>query len=132
VQQYTCNKTGEDNQEWTFMPRGTDKAGYQLYWIRNADDNFCIDPPGVATVASSTELSETGCFDQDNQYFRLEPKVTSEGWKYYWLRNTAADMCLDVPGPGTGGPESRLALVPCRSGDDHEWALVEKSEWSGR
>ena len=37
--------------------------------------------------------------------------------------------CIDVPGPGTGGPEARLALVPCMANDDHEWALVEKSEW---
>jgi ricin-type beta-trefoil lectin protein len=130
VQQYACNKTGEDNQEWTFMPRGKDAAGYQLYWIRNDDDNYCIDAPGVGAVASSTELDETGCFDEgDNQYFRLEPKLTSDGFKYYWLRNTVADMCIDVPGAGTGGPEARLALVPCMAGDDHEWALVEKSEW---
>jgi hypothetical protein len=129
VPQYPCAKTGEDNQEWTFMPRATDSAGYQLYWIRNVDDNFCIDAPGVGKVPSSSNLSETGCSDQDNQYFRLEPKLTSGGFQYYWLRNTVADMCIDVPGPGTGGPDARLALVPCMSNDDHEWALVQKSEW---
>jgi hypothetical protein len=129
VSQYPCFKTGDDNQEWTFMPRATDGAGYQLYWIRNIDDNFCIDPSGLGKVASGTPLNETGCFDQDNQYFRLEPKVTSGGFQYYWLRNTVTDMCLDVSGPGNGGPDARLMLVPCLSGDDHEWALVEKSEW---
>lgn len=129
VNQAPCNKTGDDNEEWTFEPRAVDGKGYQLYWIRNADDGFCLDPPGNSTVSSGTELGETGCYDQDNQYFRLEPKKTSGGFKYYWLRNTVADMCVDVPGVGSGGADARLALVPCQSNDDHEWALVEKSEW---
>ena len=129
VDQYPCFKTGDDNQDWTFVPRGTDGAGYQLYWIRNIDDNFCIDPTGLGRVASGTPLHETVCFDQDNQYFRLEPKVTSGGFQYYWLRNTVTDMCLEVSGPGNGGPEAPLLLLHCVSGDDHEWALVEKSEW---
>ncbi|GGK95860.1 RICIN domain-containing protein [Mangrovihabitans endophyticus] len=129
VNQSHCAKTYEDNQEWSFEPRAADDEGFQLYWIRNADDGFCIDPPTREAVASGTELDETGCFDQDNQYFRLEPKQTSDGFAYYWLRNTVADMCLDVPGPGNGGADIRLALVPCLDNDDHEWALVEKSEW---
>jgi hypothetical protein len=129
VNQFPCDKTVDDNQEWTFEPRGADSQGYQLYWIRNADDGFCLDPPGIGTVASGSPLDETGCFDQDNQYFRLEPKTTAGGFAYYWLRNTVADMCLDVPGKGDGGPNAQLDLVPCLSHDDHEWALVEKAEW---
>jgi ricin-type beta-trefoil lectin protein len=129
VTQFTCAKTGDDNQEWTFEPRAVDGEGYQLYWIRNTDDGFCVDPPGNEAVASGTELTETGCFDQDNQYFRLEPKKTAGGFVYYWLRNTVAGMCLDVPGAGNGGADVRLALVPCLANDDHEWALLEKSEW---
>ncbi|GAA2655837.1 RICIN domain-containing protein [Paractinoplanes durhamensis] len=129
VTQFTCNKTGDDNQEWTFEPRAVDGDGYQLYWIRNTDDGFCIDPPGAEAVTSGAELSETGCFDQDNQYFRLEPKRTANGFTYYWLRNTVANMCIDVPGPGNGGADLRLALIPCLANDDHDWALVEKTEW---
>jgi hypothetical protein len=129
VNQFPCTKTGDDNQEWSFEPRTVDGNGNQLYWIRNTDDGFCIDVPGQGPVPSSTLLDETGCFDQDNQNFRLEPKVTKGGFTYYWLRNTVADMCIDVDGPGTGGPSARLTLVPCMSNDDHEWALVEKSEW---
>ncbi|MGI5148773.1 RICIN domain-containing protein [Plantactinospora sp. CA-294935] len=129
VNQFTCNRTGDDNQEWTFEPRAVDGEGYQLYWIRNADDGFCVDPPGLETVQPATTLNETGCSDRDNQYFRLEPKKTSGGLAYYWLRNTAADMCLDVLGVGSGGDAARLTLFPCHSNDDHEWALVEKSEW---
>jgi hypothetical protein len=129
VNQFTCAKNTEDNQEWSFVPRAKDSQGYQLYWIRNVDDGFCIDPPGVGTVANETQLNTTGCFDQDNQYFRLEPKRVSGGFQYYWLRNIVTDMCLEVPGSGTGGPEARLQFVPCLANDDHDWALVEKSEW---
>jgi hypothetical protein len=129
VNQFPCAKTGDDNQEWTFEPRRVDAGGYQLYWIRNADDGYCIDPPGNSAVAQSTLLNESNCFDDDNQYFRLEPRTTSGGFTYYWLRNTASDMCLEVDGDANGGPDARLALFPCKTGDDHEWALVEKSEW---
>lgn len=129
VNQFPCAKNIEDNQEWWFEPRAVDGAGNQLYWIRNIDDKFCIDPPGLEAVAAGTGLNETGCFDRDNQYFRLEPKKSSKGLQYYWLRNTASNMCLDVPGRGDGGRDARLALAPCQANDDHEWALVEKSEW---
>jgi hypothetical protein len=130
VTQFTCGKTGDDNQEWTFEPRAVDGAGNQLYWIRNTDDGFCVDAPGAETVESGASLSETGCFDQDNQYYRIEPKRTANGFTYYWLRNSVAnDMCIDVPGGGNGGPDARLALVPCLANDDHDWALVQKSEW---
>jgi hypothetical protein len=129
VNQSNCTKTGDDNQEWTFEPRAVDGEGYQLYWIRNTDDGYCIDPPGIQGVASGTEISETGCFDQDNQHFRLEPKKTVGGLVHYWLRNAVTGMCLDVPGEGNGPADVRLGLVPCLANDDHEWALVVKSEW---
>jgi len=129
VNQFPCAKTGTDNQEFTFVPRSVDGDGYQLYWIRNVDDGWCVDPPGTSTVTSSTSLDETGCYDADNQYFRLEPRFTSGGFQYYWLRNTVANMCLDVPGKADGGADARLALVPCLANDDHDWALVQKSEW---
>ncbi|MEV6301347.1 RICIN domain-containing protein [Actinoplanes sp. NPDC051861] len=129
VTQFTCVKSGDDNQEWTFEPRAVDGQGNQLYWIRNADDGFCIDPPGVEGVASGTALNETGCFDDDNQYFRLESKRSAGGLVYYWLRNTVTDMCVDVPGAGDGGPDVQLTVVPCLANDDHDWALVERSKW---
>ncbi|MFF5055240.1 RICIN domain-containing protein [Micromonospora sp. NPDC000663] len=129
VGQFTCAKTGDDNQEWTFELRGTDRDGYQLYWVRNKDDGFCLDAPGIGKVESNTPVNETGCYDNDNQYFRLEPKVTSGGWQYYWLRNTASKLCLDIPSEGNADPRAPLTLFACSSNNDHEWALVEKSEW---
>ncbi|MEU8656042.1 RICIN domain-containing protein [Actinoplanes philippinensis] len=129
VNQFPCAKTGDDNQEWTFEPRRVDAGGSQLYWIRNVDDGYCIDPPGNGAVAERTSLNESNCFDDDNQYFRLEPRTTSGGFAYYWLRNSASDMCLDVNGDADGGADTRLSLFPCKANDDHEWALVEKSEW---
>lgn len=130
VQQFGCNKTGTDNQQWEFVPFGADSSGNETYWIRNTSDALCIDPPGFGTVDSGTVLSEATCNQSDNQYFRLQARFTAGGFQYYWLRDTqAGDFCLDVPGVGDGGADARLDLVPCLSNDDHEWALVEKSEW---
>jgi hypothetical protein len=129
VQQFPCIKVDDDNQEWTFEPRAADADGHRLYWIRNADDGLCLDPPGTGAVPPGTGLTETGCHDQDNQHFRLEPAKTAKGFAYYRLRNAVAGMCVDVPGPGTGGIEARLVLAPCRADDDHDWALVERSAW---
>jgi hypothetical protein len=56
--------------------------------------------------------------------------MTAGGFQYYWLRNTVADdMCIDVNGKADGGPNAALTLIPCMANDDHEWALVQKSEW---
>lgn len=131
VNQSTCEEDGPDNQEWWLYAGGKDAAGNQLYWIQNADDKLCIDPPGKTTVQPRTELNEAICADGDNQYFRLELRKTLHNIRYYWLRNTVADdMCLDVSGDNDGGVDTRLALFPCRATHDHEWALIEKSKWS--
>lgn len=129
VLQAPCARTTADNQEWSFVPRSTDDSGHQLYWIRNIDDNFCIDPPGLGPVGASTPLDETGCFDQDNQYFRLEPTFRAHGRQYYWLRDVASNLCLDVPGYGTGGVNAQLQVSFCSQHDDQDWALIEKSSW---
>ncbi|HEY0532009.1 MAG TPA: RICIN domain-containing protein [Actinoplanes sp.] len=130
VEQDPCNKTGADNQQFEFVPFGTDSSGNETYWIRNTSDALCVDPPGFSTVDSGTVLSEATCNQSDNQYFRLEARFKAAGLQYYWLRDTqAGDFCLDVPGVGDGGAEVQLDLVPCVSNDDHEWALVEKSQW---
>jgi hypothetical protein len=130
VDQFTCDKTGADNQQFTFVANGVDGAGNQKYLLRNTVDGLCIDLPGEGTVAKGTQLQESNCWPNDNQSYRLEPRFTSGGFQYYRLRNTAAgDMCLDVTGPATGGPKTVLTMAPCVANDDHEWALVEKSEW---
>ena len=129
INQSTCLKTVKDNQEFAFVPRFIDSDGYQLYWIRNIVDGYCIDPPGTGAVASGTLLKETGCFDADNQYWRLEPTITAEGFQHYWLRNTASGLCLDVPGNADAGKDTQLALSYCQKNNDQDWALVQKSEW---
>jgi hypothetical protein len=130
IEQFPCNKSGTDNQQFEFVPFGADSSGNETYWIRNTSDDLCLDPPGSGTVDSGTVLSEATCNQSDNQYFRLEARFTASGFQYYWLRDTqAGDFCLDVPGVGDAGAEARLDLVPCLSNDDHEWALVKKSEW---
>ncbi|MFY1672094.1 RICIN domain-containing protein [Plantactinospora sp. WMMB334] len=129
VNQYRCAKTGTDNQEFEFVPRRVDGEGYQLYWIRNIDNQYCFDPPGRGSVPSGATVSVTNCIDpNDNQLFRLEPTLTSRGFQYYWLRNAASGLCLDVPGNSVTR-EVRLELSICRHPDDQDWALVEKAEW---
>ncbi|MCW2142264.1 Ricin-type beta-trefoil lectin domain-like [Actinoplanes cyaneus] len=131
VNQSACSAAAGSTEQWTFEPRGTDKrTDDELYWIRNVSDKLCVDPPGAGTYPSSSVLSETGCAEDDNQLFRLEKRLVDDGRQYYWLHNTATDMCIDVPGAGNGGAGVRLALVPCMAGDDHEWALTKNPESS--
>ncbi|WP_245674026.1 serine/threonine protein kinase [Actinoplanes rectilineatus] len=129
VLQDLCKKLTEDNQEFLFVPNGEDEDGNQLYWIRNTDDDMCLDVPGAEAVDAGTDVSEVQCFADDNQDYRLEKQLTSRGWDYYRLVNASSGLCLDVSGVGDGGQGARLTLTTCTSGDDHEWALVKKSEW---
>ncbi|GAB7046287.1 protein kinase domain-containing protein [Catenuloplanes indicus] len=122
VERYTCRPAEADNQEWRFVPRGVDGDGYHRYWIQNVADDLCVDVPGAGGVDPGAEVSEMTCFEQDNQHFRLEPRLDSGGRRHYWLRNTATGMCLDVSGAGP-----RLTLFPCTPDDDHEWALVRRT-----
>ena len=111
-------------------PRATDSEGFHLYWIRNVDDGFLYRSSGhgrggVEHPAQRDRVLWTGTTSTSG----WNRRSSRTGWQYYWLRNTVTNMCLDVPGAGTGGTGVQLALVPCLSGDDHEWALVEESEW---
>ncbi|MFI6244347.1 RICIN domain-containing protein [Micromonospora sp. NPDC050795] len=129
INQYGCAKRPTDNQEFAFVPAAVDSSGHQLYWIRNVDDSFCLDPPGTTTVKVGTQLIENKCHDNDNQYFRLEPRFISDGYQYYWLRNTVTGYCLNLPGAANAPPGTRLALSTCVANDDHDWALIHDSEW---
>ncbi|WP_285472068.1 RICIN domain-containing protein [Actinoplanes sp. NBRC 101535] len=131
VQQFTCGKTIKENQEWVFVPAGKDAAGYQHYRLRNTTDNLCMDPPGTGAASAGARLTTATCTGGDNQTFRLEPTTVTGGFEYYWLRNIVSDLCLDVPGAGTAtqGLDAPLQLAACNAGGDHEWALVQKSEW---
>ncbi|MGW0502850.1 RICIN domain-containing protein [Micromonospora sp. NPDC003241] len=129
VNQSRCRPHTSDNQEFAFVPRRVDSAGNQLYWIRNVASQYCLDLPGLGTVAPATPLNETGCFDDENQYWRLQPTVRSGGIAYHRIVNTASNLCLDVPGLATGGPDLRLEVFGCRADDDHDWALIRRADW---
>ncbi|WFE26065.1 RICIN domain-containing protein [Solwaraspora sp. WMMD791] len=129
VNQHRCYPDTPDNQEYAFVPRRVDSSGNQLYWIRSVTSQYCLDLPGKGSVSPATPLNETGCFDDENQYWRLQPTVKSGDVQYYWIVNTASNLCLDVPGYATGGLGVRLEVFGCRSKDDHDWALVRKANW---
>ncbi len=122
-----CAKASTDNQEWAFVPFRVGAENRQVYQIRNIDDNLCMDVPGNGVVAAGTAVSELGCSTTDNQGFWLEQKLVAGGLEYYWIRNTPSGLCLEVTAGGGSG--ARLKLAKCTSGDDHEWALVQKPEW---
>ncbi|MFI7433183.1 RICIN domain-containing protein [Micromonospora haikouensis] len=125
LQQFGCNGREVDNQEWRFEPKGSDEAGYQLYWIKNPDGGSCIDPPERAGVAPGTGLRHTWCAESDNQYFRLEQSTTSNGITYYWLRNAVSNLCVEAPDGGNG---VQLTLSECRPDNGHQWALLSHDE----
>jgi hypothetical protein len=129
VNQMTCLTKETDNQEFAFVPGGVDGDGYQLYKIRNQASGYCVDPPGIGSNPGGTVLSETGCFDGDNQDWRLEKTVKVGKFQRYWIRNAASGLCIDLPGDATAGKNTRLALSGCQKNNDQDWALVEKSEF---
>ncbi|WBB97211.1 MULTISPECIES: RICIN domain-containing protein [unclassified Solwaraspora] len=129
VLQDLCYPHTPDNQEYAFVPRRVDSSGNQLYWIRSVTSQYCLDLPGKGSVAPTTPLNETGCYDDENQYWRLQPTVKSGDIQYYWVINTASNLCLDVPGYATGGIGLRLEVYECWPDDDHDWALIRKANW---
>ncbi|MFG1610031.1 RICIN domain-containing protein [Actinoplanes sp. NPDC049265] len=129
IDQNMCIKTAADNQEFTFVPRGKDGSGRELYWIRNVSAGFCVDPPGAGSAAPLAQLSYSSCLDRDNQYFRLEPTFKAGGFQYYWLVNSASGLCVDVPGVRDPTVTLRLELWHCVHNDDQDWTMVRKSQW---
>ena len=130
VHQNLCYPHTPDNQEYAFVPRRVDGSGNQLYWIRSVTSQYCLDLPGKGSVAPATGVLETGCFDDENQYWRLQPTVRSGTTQFYRLVNTASNLCLDVTGGyGTGGLEARIEVFGCRANDDHDWALIRRADW---
>ncbi|WP_121154795.1 RICIN domain-containing protein [Micromonospora pisi] len=130
VHQNLCSPHTPDNQEYAFVPRRVDGAGNQLYWIRSVTSQYCLDLPGTSSVSLATGVYETGCFDDENQYWRLQPTVKSGKGQFYRVINTASNLCLDVTGGyGTGGLEARIEVFSCQANDDHDWALIRRANW---
>lgn len=128
VSQFDCRPADVDNQEWRFVPRAT-ADGYHMYWIQNIDDALCLDPPTAFAVDPGTGLIEMDCYDQnDNQYFRLEPKGTANGLRYFWIRNVLSDLCVAAPSDTAG---EQLILDSCGPCDDRRWALLTADEFQG-
>ncbi|WBB98243.1 RICIN domain-containing protein [Solwaraspora sp. WMMA2080] len=129
VQQNLCYVHSQDNQEYAFVPRRVDSAGNQLYWVRSVTSQYCLDLPGLGSVPAGARVYETGCFDDENQYWRLQPTVKSGDTQFYRLINTASNLCLDVLGTATGGLDERIEVTVCKGNDDHDWALIRRVNW---
>lgn len=129
VNQAPCRPDIEDNQEFSFVPVSVDGDGYQLYRIRNIDSGYCLDLPGFGANPNGTPISETGCFDGDNQDWRLEKSIKVGEIQHYWIRNTASGFCLDVPGAANAPRDYQLQISPCQKKDDHDWSLMLQTEF---
>jgi hypothetical protein len=143
VNQYQC--APNDNQNFNFVHMGDN-----IWQIKNTKDNLCLDAYGLVEVPTNAVVFEDTCSggSEDNDYWRPEfsfahyldnnsisasPCPIPRGrpcTDWYKLRNMFryqgyfyfyGPQCLDVPGPGTGGDNVRLAVYPCSANDDHEW-----------
>lgn len=141
VNQYQC--ASGDNQDFTFV-----QYAPGLWWIKNDKDGLCLDLPGTGRVAANTKVIEYTCAATDNQFwsgrFRFSVDYISgtvngfpcptaragvDCFDFYWLRNfywngsgyVESGLCLEVPGPATGGDNVQLAVYYCSDGDDHDW-----------
>ncbi|MFJ3791275.1 RICIN domain-containing protein [Kitasatospora sp. NPDC090091] len=122
VNEYTCNGTSGDNQLFYWDYQGATSNGYNLYTVRNAKDNLCLDVHDYGAVEAGAKVSEYTCDGtaNDNQQFWLLPR----GGGGSWIVNLKSGLCLDVDGVRTGGNDARLTLYYCSDNDDHSWKLI--------
>ncbi|MGW2915723.1 RICIN domain-containing protein [Streptomyces asoensis] len=125
VQQFTCIDSAGDNQLWDLEVRYPDlgPGGSALFQIRNAKDQYCMDPPGSGAQSVHAAISEADCVGTtgDNQLWWIDKQKSGA----YWIRNFAsADLCLEVAGNESSSDEVRLLLFYCTNTDDQEWRIV--------
>lgn len=122
VWQYSCNPAELDNMRFTLPERGRFADGTPYYWIRNTKDGLCLDLPFYGSVPPATKVTEYHCRDLDNQHWVFEHKGDWNGKKWYWIRNVASDLCLDIPGVKDAPIATQLEVYPCLDNDDHYWS----------
>ncbi|QFR00434.1 hydrogenase expression protein [Streptomyces phaeolivaceus] len=125
VQQFTCDDSTTDNQLWHLEVKVEKQApdGTDLFQIRNAKDQLCMDLPNYGANPIHTKITEFTCdgTTSDNQLWWLDPQQSGG----YWIRNYASDnKCLEVAGNEDLRNEVTLMLFHCTVTDDQEWQIV--------
>ncbi|WP_328544203.1 RICIN domain-containing protein [Streptomyces europaeiscabiei] len=125
VQQFTCDDSTADNQLWHLEVKAEKKApdGSDLFQIRNAKDQLCMDLPNYGENPIHTKITEFTCdgTTSDNQLWWLDPQQSGG----YWIRNFASkNRCLEIAGNEDTRDEVTLMLFHCTVTDDQEWQIV--------
>ncbi|MEV8225999.1 RICIN domain-containing protein [Streptomyces sp. NPDC079167] len=126
VEQFTCDGSSRDNQLWDLVvnQKGAGPDGADLFTIRNAKDNYCLDLPDYGARPSRTGVYEWHCNPGagDNQMWFLDKRAGGS----FWIRNhKSSSLCLDVSGlGGSGGRGAHLTVFTCSAQDDHAWSFA--------
>ncbi|WP_216591116.1 RICIN domain-containing protein [Streptomyces brasiliscabiei] len=125
VQQFTCDDSTADNQLWNLEVKAAKQApdGSDLFQIRNAKDQLCMDLPNYGANPIHTKITEFTCdgTTSDNQLWWLDEQQSGG----YWIRNYASDnKCLEIAGNEDTRDEVTLMLFHCTVTDDQEWQIV--------
>ncbi|GAQ67850.1 ricin-type beta-trefoil lectin domain protein [Streptomyces scabiei] len=125
VQQFTCDDSTADNQLWHLEVKAEKQGpgGTDLFQIRNAKDQLCMDLPNYGANPIHTKITEFTCdgTTSDNQLWWLDPQQSGG----YWIRNAASEnKCLEIAGNEDTRDEVTLMLFHCTVTDDQEWQIV--------
>ncbi|MFJ6853761.1 RICIN domain-containing protein [Streptomyces sp. NPDC091271] len=126
VEQFTCDGSSRDNQLWDLVvnQKGAGPGGADLFTVRNAKDDYCLDLPDYGSRPSRTGVFEWHCNPGagDNQMWFLDKRADGS----FWIRNhKSSSLCLDVSGlGGSGGRGAHLTVFTCSAQDDHAWSFA--------
>ncbi|MEU5200512.1 RICIN domain-containing protein, partial [Streptomyces scabiei] len=125
VQQFTCDDSTADNQLWHLEVKAEKQGpgGTDLFQIRNAKDQLCMDLPNYGANPIHTKITEFTCdgTTSDNQLWWLDSQQSGG----YWIRNAASEnKCLEIAGNEDTRDEVTLMLFHCTVTDDQEWQIV--------
>ncbi|MCL7370609.1 RICIN domain-containing protein, partial [Streptomyces ardesiacus] len=127
VQQANCHEEG-DNEYWHLEVKYKKggPGGADLFQIRNATDEFCMDLGEFGARPEGTGIAEFHCDGTmaDNQLWWVDKQESGD----YWIRNYASNhLCLNVKGQN-GGTETPLNIAKCTNTDDQEWQIIHPNK----
>ncbi|MFJ9899945.1 pectinesterase family protein [Streptomyces sp. NPDC091280] len=113
IQQWGCG-TGQSNQQWTLVDRGSGR-----FALRSAASGLCLDVPGAST-ASGTRLQQWGCATgQDNQLWTLKQAQEHT----YQLVNAGNGLCVSDAGASTAAGAAVIQET-CTANSNKRWTLT--------
>ncbi|MFI2378278.1 RICIN domain-containing protein [Streptomyces sp. NPDC018964] len=103
--------------------------------IRNNTNGTCVDIPNFASGTVDGPIIHADCngAPDDNQLWNLEKRYSGAGpggVPLFQIRNVMDSMCLDLPGYGSVGSETKVTEFPCdgTKGDNQLWWLDKQPD----